>query len=143
MMRRYNRLLVLFFVASDAVIIPLLLYAAITLRLGTFQHGIAGEGWLYLLVVGTAVPVFAKLGLYRAVVRYAGDKAMTAALAAKPAIMPIRLLSWASTRDPLIRWKVSVLVTTSTLSAPRVLLMASATPATLSTLSTASARVTS
>lgn len=68
----------LIMVASDGVMMPLLLYVAIALRLGTFEHGIAGEGWLYLLVVCTAVPVFAKLGLYRAVVRYVGEKTMAA-----------------------------------------------------------------
>lgn len=65
-------------VAADAMMIPLALYAAITLRLGTTDHNIDGGGWLYLAVAITSIPLFAKLGLYRAVVRYLGGKALIA-----------------------------------------------------------------
>jgi FlaA1/EpsC-like NDP-sugar epimerase len=68
-------------VVADVVMIPLALYTAITLRLGTFDHDIGDRGWLYLVVVLTSLPVFARLGLYRAVIRYIGGKAVLAVLA--------------------------------------------------------------
>ena len=68
-------------VAADVVMIPLALYTAITLRLGTLNHHIAGMGWLYLGVLATSLPVFAKLGLYRAVIRYIGSRALVAVVA--------------------------------------------------------------
>jgi FlaA1/EpsC-like NDP-sugar epimerase len=63
-------------VLADVVMLPLALFSAITLRLGTFDHGIAGSGWLYPTVVIVSVPVFVRLGLYRAVVRYISGKAI-------------------------------------------------------------------
>jgi len=68
-------------VAADVVMIPLALYTAITLRLGTIDHHIGGGAWLYVAVVITSLPVFAKLGLYRAVIRYMGGKALMAVVA--------------------------------------------------------------
>jgi FlaA1/EpsC-like NDP-sugar epimerase len=68
-------------VAADVVMIPLALYTAITLRLGSIQHQMYGGAWLYLAVVLTSVAVFAKLGLYRAVIRYIGGKAVIAVVA--------------------------------------------------------------
>ncbi len=65
-------------IAADVVMIPLALYSAITLRLGSFEHHIGGGGWLYVAVVLTSVLVFGKLGLYRAVIRYIGGKAVVA-----------------------------------------------------------------
>jgi len=67
-------------VAADVVMIPLALYTAITLRLGTTDHHIGGGAWLYVAVAVASVPVFAKLGLYRAVVRYLGGKALIAVI---------------------------------------------------------------
>jgi FlaA1/EpsC-like NDP-sugar epimerase len=56
--------------------IPLILYAAISLRLGTGHH-FALSGWIpYIAVLGTAVPAFVRLGLYRAIVRYISGKAL-------------------------------------------------------------------
>jgi len=63
-------------VLADVVMMPLALFSAITLRLGTFEHGIAGSGWLYAAVVVVSVPVFVRLGLYRAVVRYISGRAI-------------------------------------------------------------------
>ncbi len=62
--------------AADLVMMPLALFSAITLRLGTFDHHIGGGGWLYVAVVVVTVPVFTRLGLYRAVIRYIGARAL-------------------------------------------------------------------
>ncbi len=67
-------------VSADVILMPLALYSAITLRLGTIEHHIGGGGWLYVAVVVMTVPVFTRLGLYRAVIRYMGAKAMATVL---------------------------------------------------------------
>jgi len=62
-------------VLADLVMIPLALYTAITLRLGTVNHEFGERGWLYVVVLLASLPVFARLGLYRAVIRYIGARA--------------------------------------------------------------------
>lgn len=65
-----------FLVAMDAVLLPLALLTAITLRFGTWPHDLY-KYWLLLPVAPlVAIPVFIKLGLYRAVVRYMDEKVM-------------------------------------------------------------------
>ena len=71
--RSTKRLIML---VSDVIMMPLALFAAITLRLGTVDHRIGGGSWLYVAVLVMTVPVFIKLGLYRAVIRYIGAKAL-------------------------------------------------------------------
>lgn len=68
-------------ITADVIMMPFALYAAITLRLGTVEHHIGGGGWLYVAVLITTLPVFTKLGLYRAVIRYIGGKALIAVVA--------------------------------------------------------------
>src|SRR5262245_9810945 len=65
---------------GDVIMMPFALYSAITLRLGTTQHGIGGSGWLYLAVIVMSLPVFAKLGLCLAVIRYIGARAAATVL---------------------------------------------------------------
>src|SRR5687767_14762901 len=73
--RSSKRLLMLF---ADAIGIPLVLWSAITLRLGTIHHDGAGTEWIYAAALLTSVPVFARMGLYRAVIRYLGPRAIFA-----------------------------------------------------------------
>ncbi|HZF14969.1 MAG TPA: nucleoside-diphosphate sugar epimerase/dehydratase [Steroidobacteraceae bacterium] len=65
-------------VAADAVMIPVALWSALVLKFDTFSTGIGGSGWLYAVAVVAALPVFARLGLYRAVIRFVGPAAMFA-----------------------------------------------------------------
>ncbi len=68
-------------VGADLVMIPAAFYSAMSLRLGSFDHlGMTGL-WPYAAVVLTALPLFVRLGLYRAVVRYIGGRAILAVLA--------------------------------------------------------------
>jgi len=76
--RSRKRLLML---SADCVFIPATLWLALTLKIGSPQHGIGGGGWLYVAAVGASIPVFVKLGLYRAVIRYIGPKASIAVVA--------------------------------------------------------------
>jgi FlaA1/EpsC-like NDP-sugar epimerase len=68
-------------VAADLVALPVLLWLAITLRLGTWRHGDLGGGLLYLILPLITVPVLVRLGLYRAVIRFISSRALLAALA--------------------------------------------------------------
>ncbi len=61
-------------VLADVVVLPLILFASLALTVDATAA--ADSGWLYAGAGITTVPVFAKLGLYRAVLRYIGAKAM-------------------------------------------------------------------
>jgi FlaA1/EpsC-like NDP-sugar epimerase len=63
---------------ADAVAIPAAVWTALTLRLGTMDHGLIASKWLYLTSIVTTIPVFVRLGLYRAVIRFMGAHAALA-----------------------------------------------------------------
>jgi FlaA1/EpsC-like NDP-sugar epimerase len=67
-------------VISDVVMVPVALYSAITLSLGTFDHFSQTGTLPYVLAVLIALPIFVRCGLYRAIVRYIGGKAIRAVL---------------------------------------------------------------
>jgi FlaA1/EpsC-like NDP-sugar epimerase len=76
--RNQKRLLMLL---ADLICIPAALWTAMTLKEGTPLHASASDGWLYLAAVFASVPVFIRLGLYRAVVRFIGPRALTTVVA--------------------------------------------------------------
>lgn len=61
-------------VASDLVLLPLALWSAVALRTGSWLPNISGLHWVILLAPLVAIPVFVKIGLYRAVIRYMEDR---------------------------------------------------------------------
>jgi FlaA1/EpsC-like NDP-sugar epimerase len=64
---------VLLMVAADAVLLPLALWCAYAMRMGDpFFHNPHGD-WFYLLSPVVGIPIFLRLGLYRAMVRYMDD----------------------------------------------------------------------
>ncbi|MGC1386748.1 MAG: nucleoside-diphosphate sugar epimerase/dehydratase [Steroidobacteraceae bacterium] len=64
-------------ICTDAVMIPLALWAAVSLKAGRPSFQIAD--WpAYAAVVALSIPVFMKLGLYRAVIRFLGHHAVFA-----------------------------------------------------------------
>lgn len=67
-------------VIADVFMVPFSLWAAWALRLGDMwpDRQLAGFGWLFIAVVPAAILIFAKLGLYRAIIRYIGSKALYA-----------------------------------------------------------------
>jgi UDP-N-acetylglucosamine 4,6-dehydratase len=73
--RSQKRLLML---GADVVGLPLMMWAAVTLRFGTFHHDVGGTEWIYAIALLTSIPVFVRLGLYRAVIRFLGPKAIFA-----------------------------------------------------------------
>jgi len=64
--------------AADAVLLALAAWAAFELRLGDEQALNAAQWGLIALAPVLAVPVFVRLGLYRAVIRYLGEQALWA-----------------------------------------------------------------
>jgi FlaA1/EpsC-like NDP-sugar epimerase len=67
--------------AADLVCIPAALWTALSLKAGAPIAGL-GAGWsLYAAALLASVPVFIRLGLYRAVIRYMGPRAMVAVFA--------------------------------------------------------------
>ena len=68
----------LIMLTADGIMIPLALATAIWLKLGPAFHGIGTSPWLYIAALAVSIPIFARLGLYRAVVRFLGSRASTA-----------------------------------------------------------------
>lgn len=66
-------------VLADTVGVPTVLWCAISLRLGAFQP-VVGSEWIYVSALCATVPIFIRMGLYRAVIRYMGPKAVLAVL---------------------------------------------------------------
>ncbi len=63
---------------ADATCIPIALWTALALRSGGWPVGLAATTWLYVGAVLASVPFFIRLGLYRAVIRFIGPKAIIA-----------------------------------------------------------------
>ncbi len=63
-------------VSADLCTIPFALWSAITLRLGSFDHGARDGFWLYVVSAVASVSIFVRLGLYRAVLRYMATRAI-------------------------------------------------------------------
>jgi FlaA1/EpsC-like NDP-sugar epimerase len=61
--------------ATDALALPAALWTALALRPGVEMPGNPPLEWLYVAAILTAVPVFIRIGLYRAVIRFLGVQA--------------------------------------------------------------------
>jgi FlaA1/EpsC-like NDP-sugar epimerase len=61
-------------ILCDIVLLPLALWSAIALRLGTFEPDVSAYPWLFVIIPITTIIIFAYLGLYRTVIRYTNDK---------------------------------------------------------------------
>ena len=73
--RRSKQLVMLL---ADVVAMPAALFTALMLRYGVFQHDISTSNWLYAATIATTVPIFVRMGLYRAVIRFLGVHAVIA-----------------------------------------------------------------
>lgn len=63
-------------VFADVVMMLFALWASFSMRLGQFHIPEKVEIWIFLVAPFIAIPIFIKLGLYRAIVRYIGFKAL-------------------------------------------------------------------
>lgn len=55
---------------TDLIILPFALWSAIAIRLGTFNPDVHEFRFIFILIPFFTIPIFYKLGLYRAVIRY-------------------------------------------------------------------------
>jgi FlaA1/EpsC-like NDP-sugar epimerase len=62
-------------ICADALCVSVALWTAISLKLGSTEHPLLADAWLYVAATLVTVPVFASLGLYRAVVRFLAPQA--------------------------------------------------------------------
>jgi FlaA1/EpsC-like NDP-sugar epimerase len=67
---------------TDIVFLPLTFYLAITLRYDVVTHAMLVQyGWLMVAIPFISLPIFIRLGLYRAVIRFIDQKIVYVALA--------------------------------------------------------------
>ncbi|WP_278362257.1 polysaccharide biosynthesis protein [Stutzerimonas kunmingensis] len=73
--RRYKRLLQ---VLADVILVWISLWLAFVVRLGSFDQvePLGGHAWLFALAPVLAIPLFIRIGMYRAVMRYLGNDAL-------------------------------------------------------------------
>jgi FlaA1/EpsC-like NDP-sugar epimerase len=64
-------------VCADFVLLPFAFWSAIALRLGSFSVPMM-HWWMYFLPSVIGIPIFVRMGLYRAVIRYIEDRAIIA-----------------------------------------------------------------
>jgi len=73
--RVYKQLIMLF---VDSILLVLILLAAFSVRLGYWYLPEGDLFWVFFGAPIVAIPIFVRFGLYRAVVRYIGFKALWA-----------------------------------------------------------------
>lgn len=73
---------IMLIVAADVLVLPFALWSAVALRLGEVALVDGPPTWAYLLAVSITLPLFLRLGLYRAVVRYLETRAFTLVIGA-------------------------------------------------------------
>lgn len=61
---------VLFMLLTDLCVLPLAFYSSVVLREGTFTPNMSEYWWLLFLIPFLTIPIFIRIGLYRAVIRY-------------------------------------------------------------------------
>lgn len=69
-----RRIKIFVMLVSDVFLLPLALYSAIALRLGTPAPSILSSWWIFILLPFLTVPIFVRMGLYRAVIRFMDDR---------------------------------------------------------------------
>ena len=67
---------------ADFFLLPLALWSAIALRLDSVHFPAMNPWWMYFLPSVIGVPIFVRMGLYRAVIRYIEDRAILTIAAA-------------------------------------------------------------
>jgi len=63
-------------VVTDYVLLVFAFWSALALRFETLTPGFSGYGWQMLVAPLLAIPIFIRLGLYRAVIRFMEDRVL-------------------------------------------------------------------
>ena len=66
----------LIMICADVIMIPFALWASFAMRLGSWEPSLNDGVWLLVVAPFLSIPVFIKLGLYRAVIRFLGNQAL-------------------------------------------------------------------
>lgn len=66
----------LILLAMDLLLVPAVLWLAFSIRLGEFYHPPLHQLWMFVASPAIALPIFIRFGLYRAILRYIGFKAL-------------------------------------------------------------------
>lgn len=69
-----RRIKILLMLLSDLVLLPLALWSSVALRMGTWHPDVTSYIWLFFVLPFVTIPIFVRIGLYRAVIRYLDDK---------------------------------------------------------------------
>ncbi|WP_018994131.1 MULTISPECIES: nucleoside-diphosphate sugar epimerase/dehydratase [unclassified Thioalkalivibrio] len=81
-------------IAADVVMLPLALWSGFMIRLAEpFPPIMQQTWWLFPLIVIVGIPLFTRLGLYRAVVRFMGSRAIWAV---SSGVVILAMLIWAA-----------------------------------------------
>lgn len=72
---RRSKILIMVF--TDMIVLPFAFYSSIALREGMLLPDISEYWWLFLLVPFLTIPIFIRVGLYRAVIRYMDMKVLS------------------------------------------------------------------
>jgi FlaA1/EpsC-like NDP-sugar epimerase len=100
--RRLKRLIA---ICTDAVMIPLALWTAISLKTGRPELNLAD--WpAFAAVILVSIPIFIRAGLYRAVIRFLGHKAIFAVALSVALSAGILGLAGVLLRIPVLSWSV-------------------------------------
>ena len=103
--RRLKRLIS---VCTDCLMIPLALWTAISLKLGHPESNLSD--WpAFLTVVAVSIPIFVRAGLYRAVVRFLGHKAIFAVALSVAISAVIVGVAGALFQIPVLSWSVAAI----------------------------------
>jgi FlaA1/EpsC-like NDP-sugar epimerase len=100
--RRLKRLIS---VCTDCVMIPLALWTAISLKMGHPEESLSD--WpAFLAVIGITIPIFVRAGLYRAVIRFLGHKAVFAVALSVVISAVILGIAGILLQIPVLTWNV-------------------------------------
>ena len=75
---RWHKRLIM--VCADLIMIPFALWASFAMRHGSWQPDLHDGVWLLIVAPLLSIPVFIRLGLYRAVIRFLGNQALAAVM---------------------------------------------------------------
>jgi FlaA1/EpsC-like NDP-sugar epimerase len=100
--RRLKRLIS---VCTDCLMIPLALWTAISLKIGQAESNLSD--WpAFLLVIAVSIPIFIRAGLYRAVIRFLGHKAIFAVALSVAVSAVVVGLAAMLLQIPVLTWSV-------------------------------------
>src|SRR5258708_7039699 len=100
--RRLKRLIS---VCTDCLMIPLALWTAISLKAGHPEFE-TSEWPAYVAVIFVSVPIFIRVGLYRAVIRFLGHKAISAVASAVALSAAVLGLAGELFKIPALAWSI-------------------------------------